>query len=365
LPHQSDNPDNPGTLPQPDLNPLLNPLLAKNIGRWAEVYFTNPPEKRERAVQELVRELERENPTPEDPATPQPSPRQRDLADNALVSATAEVQAQGLNCPACGYVNRPRHKFCGRCGLRLAPPAGDGREEQEAQADFPVSLPGPENPESPMFGLESTARWQSYRLYAGIGLALVVLILGYGAWRGTSTKSGASHVAPQAPPAVINPVAATPPPANSKTDISSPMPSAANKPAGSPAGTIATAPVEAPANANPADATRLSAAPTPGENPTGTPASAGDGSEELAMARGFLDGTNGREQDRSQAVPWLWKAVAKQNVAATVLLSGLYLRGDGVPKNCEQARILLDAATAKGRKDAAELLRNLQAFGCE
>src|SRR5580698_215746 len=40
------------------LNPLLNPLLASHMGRWAEVYFTNPPEKREQAVSDLLRELE-------------------------------------------------------------------------------------------------------------------------------------------------------------------------------------------------------------------------------------------------------------------------------------------------------------------
>ncbi len=44
-------------LPEPELNPLLNPLLAAHMGRWAEVYFTNPPEKRAQAVSELVREL--------------------------------------------------------------------------------------------------------------------------------------------------------------------------------------------------------------------------------------------------------------------------------------------------------------------
>jgi hypothetical protein len=43
----------------------------------------------------------------------------------------------------------------------------------------------------------------------------------------------------------------------------------------------------------------------------------------------------------------------------------LYLRGDGVPKNCDQARLLLDAAARKGGTAAAERLRNLQAFGCE
>ena len=32
-------------LPRPELNPLLNPLLADNMGRWAEVYFTSAPEK--------------------------------------------------------------------------------------------------------------------------------------------------------------------------------------------------------------------------------------------------------------------------------------------------------------------------------
>jgi len=363
LPHQSDNPDQPSTLPHPDLNPLLNPILAKNIGRWAEVYFTNPPEKRERAVQELVRELERENPIRENAVAPQPSPRHRNL--EALASPTAEVPAQVLICHSCGYVNRPKHKFCGRCGLSIAPPAVDDREKQEPQTDLPVSLQSAEYAESPIFGLESTQRWQSYRLYTGVGLALVVLILGYMAWRGGGTTSGTSRMAPQAPPVVTNPVASTGAPPNPKADPSSQMPSAANKPAGSPPKITATAPAEAPAKTSPADATPPASVATSGENGAGNPALTGDGSEELAVARGFLNGTNGREQDRTQAVPWLWKAVAKQNVAATVLLSGMYLRGDGVPKSCEQARLLLDAATAKGRKDAAELLRNLQAFGCE
>src|SRR5580698_2997088 len=60
LPRQIDQPDQPSTLPQAELNPLLNPLLSQNMGRWAEVYFTSPPEKREQAVQELLRELERD-----------------------------------------------------------------------------------------------------------------------------------------------------------------------------------------------------------------------------------------------------------------------------------------------------------------
>src|SRR5467141_1322416 len=41
-----------------ELNPMMNPTLGRNLGRWAQVYFTTPPEKREQAVVELLRELE-------------------------------------------------------------------------------------------------------------------------------------------------------------------------------------------------------------------------------------------------------------------------------------------------------------------
>jgi TPR repeat protein len=43
----------------------------------------------------------------------------------------------------------------------------------------------------------------------------------------------------------------------------------------------------------------------------------------------------------------------------------LYLKGDGVSKNCDQARVLLDSAARAGVKDAGERLRHLQAFGCD
>ena len=384
LPDQSDNPEHPSTLPQPNLNPLLNPVLARNIGRWAEVYFTNPPEKRERAVQDLVRELERESPIRRDAAGPQPSPRQRDLeSDKIVASMTAEVPTQGVTCRSGGYVNRPKHKFCGRCGMRIASPTVGILQEQEPRTDFPISLQSSEDPETPIFGFESAPRWRPYRLLAGVALALVVLILGYMAWQSSQTASGASHVAsPAPPPAVTNPVAPMPQPATPKADTPPETSSAPAKPEDSPSKTTATAapakpedlpedspsktataPAAAPAKTNPVRANNPPIPrPSSGGNGAGSWALTGSGADELAIARNFLNGT---AQSRSQAVPWLWKAVAKQNVEATVLLSGLYLRGDGVPKNCEQARLLLDAAALKKRKDAAELLRNLRAFGCE
>src|SRR5882762_2020397 len=56
LPDPSDKPDS-ATLPDPNLNPLSNPVLGRHMGRCAEVYFTTPPEKRQEAVQQLLREL--------------------------------------------------------------------------------------------------------------------------------------------------------------------------------------------------------------------------------------------------------------------------------------------------------------------
>lgn len=90
-----------------------------------------------------------------------------------------------------------------------------------------------------------------------------------------------------------------------------------------------------------------------------------NGSEELATAEKYLNATPGMARDSEQAAVWLWKAVAKQNLTATMLLSDLYLKGEGVTKSCDQARLLLDAAARKGGTAAAERLRNLQAFGCQ
>jgi TPR repeat protein len=47
-----------------------------------------------------------------------------------------------------------------------------------------------------------------------------------------------------------------------------------------------------------------------------------------------------------------------------VILAGLYLRGDGVAKNCEQGRVLLKAATKTGNTQAKVKLDELNANGC-
>jgi len=88
-----------------------------------------------------------------------------------------------------------------------------------------------------------------------------------------------------------------------------------------------------------------------------------DGQTELTAALGYLNGTNG-ERRSSAAVRLLWTAVAKGNAAAEVILAGLYIRGDGVAKSCEQGRVLLAAASKKGNAEAGKKLEDLKTNGC-
>jgi TPR repeat protein len=89
------------------------------------------------------------------------------------------------------------------------------------------------------------------------------------------------------------------------------------------------------------------------------------GTQELTMAEGYLSGRYGNARNTSEAARWLWKSVAKQNSTASVLLANLYTQGDGVSKNCDQARLLLVAAAKKGSSVAAQNLRNLESGGCK
>jgi TPR repeat protein len=83
------------------------------------------------------------------------------------------------------------------------------------------------------------------------------------------------------------------------------------------------------------------------------------------MAQRFLQGSSGQARDSAEAAKWLWKSIAKHNGPAMLALADLYLKGDGVAKNCDQARVLLDSAGRRGMAGAGERLRNLQAFGCQ
>jgi len=88
-----------------------------------------------------------------------------------------------------------------------------------------------------------------------------------------------------------------------------------------------------------------------------------NGGSELAQARMYLQGT--RPADKALAAQLLWVAIGKGSSDAEVELAGLYLRGEGVvPKNCEQARILLMAAQKNHVPEAGERLGHLRDYGC-
>lgn len=60
----------------------------------------------------------------------------------------------------------------------------------------------------------------------------------------------------------------------------------------------------------------------------------------------------------------LWVAVQAGNAKAAVTLADLYLRGDGVPTNCAQARVLLLVASEKNNQEAIRKLKDLDTVDC-
>jgi len=399
LPHPIDKFD-AETLPDPELNPLLNPLLGAHMGRWAEVYFTSPPEKRNQAVADLLREL-KSAPPPESGPVPAIKNENRENEIQALQSSLPiAAQTQPVStCQACGHDNALGQKFCGMCGAPLqfpehpdppqfkptTPLSEDSWRHAEPASPFPskeyasepayVSTVADENhdyldpvwsvseTDLPHFAQEPESVPYRYRLYVGLVLATLLAALVYMAWRGKAalfsgdTQSAPSRAIPAAPPPA--PAAPTQAPKSAANVL--PTESSAMPPASPPA--------PAPPQTKPQPVSREDRHPAArlvqaASNSTPIAADQG-GADELATAEKYLNSNPRTSGNGGEAAQWLWKAVAKGNLTATMTLSDMYLRGDGVPKNCDQARLLLDAAARKGKPAAAARLRNLQAFGCE
>ena len=428
MPRPTDQSDEPSTLPQAELNPLMNPILGQNMGRWAEVYFTTPPERREQAVLELVKELEAESAARGESAAA--SPAAEHSSDSEISPVLERVPAPALvtRCHACGRRNPESQRFCGMCGARLEDsgpttaglsalltsdlPEIDLPELDMPEIDRGIDTPlpigcepvgGDSEPLSPVLSVtdplppaNNFPRFRTMgdtapddenlddsdpasdasvnRLYIAAAIAFVIIALVYMVWRSTQFTPNASRAIPQTeravakqteppssaapvppPQAAASVVASNNPrtpdstPESSETPASQAQDKAANtEPSGTPASAVATPPE-----------------PSPAGNGSSVNGSLGSGSQELATAQAYLNGTNGQQRDAVEAAKWLWKAIAKHNDEATLLLSDLYLKGDGVSKNCDQARVLLDAAARKGIKGAGDRLRNLAAFGCQ
>ena len=398
---KTDHPEGPSILPEPELNPLLNPLLGQHMGRWAEVYFTSPPEKREQAVTELLHELQAGNPSPVGASLRPDTPMAEELREPIFgrVSEIPEAPPTLVRCHACGQENPATHRFCGMCGSPVVAQAaqtelsnGDRRHsapvsEQNNEARFvrseeiayePVignnelslfqgggeagSRSDQNDVEDELFSYPSASR--SYRVYIGIALATVMFGLAYMAWRSAQGTAQNSHVESQAPPAVTQPAAPAPvQPSMPKSDTAEQSAPAETQAAPPPASDRAAVDgVKAKSNKL---APSTAVAPPVAETKPSDSSPAEYGAEELAIAQRYLIGANGQQRNSAEAAKWLWKSMAKHNSSATLLLADLYLKGDGVSKNCDQARVLLDSAARGGMKQAGERLRHLQAFGCE
>lgn len=402
------------TLPQPELNPLLNPVLGQNMGRWAEVYFTAPPERREQAVAELLQELKagptEERSTEKRTTEGQPAPSSQASSQHRAQSPSFEAQPQSkerlisptapaplptdipwdLVCQACGFSNPADQRFCGMCGSRLAsggpsaplqdqvpaeptPPQSNANSATERPHDdfpwrekFASARESAESRSLSFRGFYPVTESAPYRGYIVMAVLIGVVTLGYMTWR--SFKSGgwpatlmtSSRPAP-AEPAAPSSTAGVPPVSSVPDKIeppSSPQRAAAATRA-VPEKVTNDAPHEAPKAAKAPLIAHAAAPQAP------TPVAASSSVSDVIMAQNLLNGSNGYQRNSVEAADWLWKAVSKQNAYAAYLLSDLYLKGDGVSKNCDQARVLLDAAASKGVTQAGTRLRNMQAFGCQ
>jgi len=414
LASRADGSDSASTLPRPELNPLLNPLLADNMGRWAEVYFTSAPEKREEAVLELLRELEAQQANHQGSSTivrATPAVPGENTSPSYKNTPAESTPTDLRPCETCGHANLVTHQFCGMCGAQLAGMASEYPRTNEAKDSQPRSE-GAEAPsyaefnddyrevveEQPVRGEEEMrtdpydlSLFQSlrekeyaadleedqspsvhYRYYIAAVLAILIVTLGYMAWSGSRSNQSAQGAPPPPPPAATENTTRS---ANQKSADSAPAnPSKSTEPQGTVAEKSATpAPATRTAETSRQGAANASMTTPPASALPANPQSpsdplqnlAGSGAGELAMAQRYLIGSSGQARDPAEAAKWLWKSVAKHNGPAVLLLADLYLKGDGVSKNCDQARVLLDSAARSGMAGAGERLRNLQAFGCQ
>jgi TPR repeat protein len=68
--------------------------------------------------------------------------------------------------------------------------------------------------------------------------------------------------------------------------------------------------------------------------------------------------------DASESVESLWGAVQGGSLSAERSLAERFVRGEGVAKNCEQAKVLLKAAANRGSREARLRLYELETQGC-
>lgn len=348
--------------PDSELNPLTNPALERNLSRWADVYFSSPPGKRDEAINKLLQEIRSETFETLKAESLKAEPARREEPPQT-------PESQGVICPTCRHSNPREHKFCRECGGKLNAIPQDWRNNLNFTATRfaePYAARSGNDVQwlrdrslGTFYGAEASRRGLKY----AVGGLVIAALAGFAylQW-GPQLKNGLASPATTAAPRVT---------------AREPSLQVENSPAAAPAQPIL--PVSKPPevqpgvvsmNTNPQKAAPAAVQPAvqrssilPATPPQAS--AAGDsGAVDLRLAQRYLQGSMGT-RDSTEAAKLLWQAVRKQNLTASVLLSDLYLRGDGVPKSCDQARLLLVAASRRGAPQAAEQLRRLQSLGCQ
>ena len=353
-------------LAKSELNPLVNPVLGRNLGRWAQVYFTTSPEKREQAVLELLHELENE--APADASSSEPSQvsgsapesdfRMDSPAKRQPAVEEAAEEEEKTTCGSCGFQNSIANQFCGNCGLRL------GIRSIGVSAEFPASL-------QPRILEADDVQWlRDKSLFVledcpppGNRISkflLVVLLIGLGVFAYLHWSEPQHRVQL---PAAGNRAISAPEPSTPPQEPSQVAPEPSSPTAAPGAKRVVQTALLARKESAPNIAAQQSSKNSDDQSGSPDQAASSAGTQELKLAERFLEGKTGT-RDSSEAAKLLWKAVGKQNPSAAILLSDLYMRGDGVSKNCDQARLLLVAAAKHGGSQAAGQLERLKASGC-
>jgi len=372
-------------IPNPDLNPMVNATLSRNLGKWAEVYYTSPPEKREQAVVDLLRELQGAGDGNGKSAKLPVETKPDSVGIPEPVADVPSFRSPSV-CSSCGHNNTLDQVFCGYCGAALKGSAP--RREASVPQELPLNNHGvllpPQSPTSRMTETEeSDLEWlrektltsfgsyeeKQHPLRTLVAVVLVIALVGFFYYEWQSRASAPSY---QGPAVRVSSTAArhAPEPEGKSNEtnqasvpsIGSPSESELAKPpcAEKTPASDARSELINDSRRTPEPITRTS--PRRGE--LVQPISSDTGTRELAIATTFLQG-GARARDTSEAAKWLWKSVSKHNSAALVVLADLYTRGDGVAKSCDQAQVLLVAAAKKGSAEAGQRLRNLQSSGCK
>jgi hypothetical protein len=238
-------------------------------------------------------------------------------------------------------------------------------EQKEANAEVPAEL----------LGVASAAKGPKWWLWMSI-LALVAVFGGLGFWEGRAQglhpmrgpvdfvrekyDQLRQKIAEQSTPPPVAPATQASDDAK-KDEPQQPRPEEPPKPSATEAAK--------PAETTPPTQTQQTAAGTTGPvtaatetpKPIQAPPASKPSSKPQPGQQEFDNAMNAG--DPTAAAAWLWKATSRGNPEAPVRLADMYIRGNGVPKSCEQALVLLRSAATKENAPARNRLAALYANG--